>query len=274
MEFNILQCKYLMAPYTTQKIERIVKDYEIDFFVGARRELFVDSVKYNVNEGDICFRTPGQKVYGLGDNAAYLLTLDFSNRPYIKHYSRNTAKEFQPICDSELLRDIPCIFRPRNIEKYKFLFSILSLQLDRQSDVSKAVVMEILYRINADLKHDFYEKNASEPSAIGKVAQYIQLNYNQNINIDTLAKIACLDRSYLIRSFKKEYKKTPISYMIGVRLNNARDMLLNSDLPVAQIAERCGYNSESFFIQQYKKKFGATPYSHRKEVWGDSDKYL
>ena len=273
MEFKILQCKYLTTPYTTQKIERIVKDYEIDFFVGVKRELYVDGIKCNVNEGDICFRTPGQKVYGLGDNAAYLLTLDFSDRPYIKHYSRNTAKELQPISDLELIRDIPCIFRPRNVEKYKHLFSILSLQLDKQSEVSKAVVMEILYRINADLKRDFYEKHIHEPSAIGKVAQYIHLNYYRNITINELAQIACLERSYLIRSFKKEYKKTPIDYTISVRLNNARDMLLSSDLPIAQIAERCGYNNESFFIRQYKNKFGVTPSAHRKEIWEETDKY-
>lgn len=267
MKFNILQCKRLTTPCTTKIIERVVADYEMDFFIGAKRELYIDGVRYKVQEGDICFRIPGQRVYGLGDNDAYLITLDFSNRPDIKNYSRNTAKEIQPICDLELISDIPVVFRPRNIEKYRLLFSMLYLQFDRKSEVSKAIVEEILYRINGDLKREFYEGKVTKSSAVEKVAQYIQLNFEKNITLEELSKIACLDRSYLIRSFKEKYKKTPVNYLISIRLNNARDMLLSSNLPLAQIAERCGYNNESFFIQQYKRKFGVTPASHRKQVW-------
>lgn len=266
MKFTVLQCKHFKAPYSTQINKRIVQDYELDLFLGEEREIYVDNVKYYVHRGDICFRRPGQSIYGIGEHDAYMLTLDFSNRERIKGYSRNTAKVLQPIYDSDILNDIPTVFSPCNIEKFQYLFFTLLMQLDYETDVSKALVMEIIYRLNAEIKRNFFKENALEPTAADKVAQYIHMHYAESITLETLSKVGCLDRSYLVRSFKKRYNRTPIDYLIKVRLNNARDLLLDTDLSIAEIAESCGYNNESFFISQYKNKFGKTPAQHRKSV--------
>ena len=266
MEFSILQCKHLGAGYASVTTERIVKDYEIDFYLGKHKDMYVDGKKYTLKYGDICFRRPGQRVYGMGDFEAYLLTLDFANRGYVKNYTRNAAIEQQPIFRNDILDEIPQVFVPRNIEKYNYLFKTLAVQLDYTKDAAKALVMEILYRINAELKHNFFEENISMPSPVDKIAQYIHTHYNENITLEKLSKIGNLDSSYLVRIFKKKYNNTPINYLIKIRLNNARDLILETDMPIADIAECCGYNNESFFISQYKTRFGVTPSQHRKDM--------
>lgn len=267
MDFSVLQCKYFFSPNVSKSNSRTVKDYEMDFFLGEYRELYVDNKKYVVKRGDICFRRPGQRAYGVGNNEAYLLTLDFTRRGRIeKDYSRNSAAEQQPVVACELLDEIPPVFTPHNRERYELLFKALTTQMNYTTDVSKAIVMEILYRINAELKHDYFVQNASASEPVDKIMQYIQRHYAENITLKTLSEIAHLDRSYLVRIFKKKYQCTPIRYLINLRLNNARDLVLETDASIADIADCCGYNDKSFFIAQYKSKFGITPSKHRKNI--------
>lgn len=268
MEFTVLQCNRIIAPKPSRTMERVVKDYELDFFVGGDRDLYVDGVKHSIKKGDICFRTPGQRVYGVGYHNVYILTLDFSGHTPTENYNRNTPGPIQKICENELIRDIPHIFSPHNFEKYKYIFSLIFQQIDYNSETTHTLVTELLYRLNADLKHAAFEKISSLDSPIDKAAQYIHFHYSEKISLETLANIACLDKGYFVRSFKTKYKETPINYLINVRLDNASELILSTSLPISEICEYCGYNNESLFISQYKKRFGITPAKHRKQIWG------
>lgn len=267
MRFRVLQCGRIIAPLPSRSIERVVKDYELDFFVKGHRNFYVDDTKFSVSEGDICFRTPGQRVYGEGDHNAYILTLDFSGETPIKNYSRNTPGPIQKIFDNELIKNIPPFFSPHNLEKYKYIFSLISQQIDFNSDACHALVAELIYRINADLKRSEFKKIASLDSPVDKAAQYIHSHFGEKITLETLANIACLDKSYFVRSFKAKYKETPINYLINVRLDNASELILSTSLSISEIWESCGYYNGSLFIAQYKKRFGMTPAKHRKQIW-------
>lgn len=267
MEFRVLQCSRIIAPMPSKTIERIVKDYEIDFFVKGNRDLYVDGEKFSVKEGDICFRRPGEKVYGVGDHNAYALTLDFSLLAPQGNYSRNTPGPIQKKFESELIENIPPIFSPHNFEKYNYIFSLISHQIDFNNESAHALVTELIYRINADLKHNAFEKIATISNPVDKAAQYIHFHYAEKITLETLANVACLDKSYFVRSFKAKYKETPINYLINVRLDNASELILSTALPISEVCECCGWSNESLFISQYKKRFGTTPAKHRKQIW-------
>lgn len=79
-----------------------------------------------------------------------------------------------------------------------------------------------------------------------------------------LLKKANVDKSYLIRLFKKDFGYSPIEYLIKLRMDHAQYLILNTNLTVNEISRLCGYNTPSFFINQYKKFFGTTPNNDRK----------
>lgn len=72
-----------------------------------------------------------------------------------------------------------------------------------------------------------------------------------------------MDKSYLIRLFKKDFGYTPIEYLIKLRLEHAQYLILNTNLNIGEISRLCGYNTPSFFIEQYKKAYGRTPKNQR-----------
>lgn len=273
MNLTVLECRRFVAASATEIIKRVVKDYEIDFYIKGDREIYVNNERYDIHEGDICFRRPGQEVYSFGDYDCFIVTIDFSGTANPKNYNRNSATVIQPECNSILIKDIPPVITPHNVAKYKSLFYTLESQADLNNDEAiNALVMEILFLVNADLSHRLFEENKLKPTTVESVAQYINQNYSEKITLDYLAKMAYLDRSYLVRAFKKRYGYTPIKYLIEVRLSHAEDLLLNSNMSVSEIACQCGYNNESFFIAQYKKKFSMTPSQHRNHIWNIENK--
>lgn len=78
------------------------------------------------------------------------------------------------------------------------------------------------------------------------------------LTIDELAAMACLDKYYFIKLFKKETGTTPRRLINSIRLANAFSMLKNGDDIIA-VAYKCGYSSQAAFTNAFKKKFGITP---------------
>jgi AraC family transcriptional regulator len=73
------------------------------------------------------------------------------------------------------------------------------------------------------------------------------------------AKAAALSPFHLIRAFRGVYGETPLAHAAGARLDRARQTLLASRLPIAEVAQRAGYDSRTAFDRAFARRFGATP---------------
>ena len=73
-----------------------------------------------------------------------------------------------------------------------------------------------------------------------------------------------ISRSYLQRMFKEYFGKTIFEELNALRLEKAKKFLLETDLPAADIAEKCGFSTYSFFVQKFRDTFGASPAKFRK----------
>ena len=75
-----------------------------------------------------------------------------------------------------------------------------------------------------------------------------------------------------IRSFNRRFKQaagiTAGEYLQNLRLNNAKELLRTSNLPIADIAEQCGYQDGSYFCQRFKQQMEQTPRAYRRAVRG------
>lgn len=265
MNFHILECKRFVAPSATSVIKRTVCNHELDYYVKGERTLYVDGVLHAVKDGCVCFRRPGQEVYSFGDYNCYIITLDFSKQTPIANYSRNKATAIEPISKSDMIAAIPTVFSVRRSKELLQLITSLSEQPDKNTEASHMLLREILYLLNADICHRYYEEH-NATTAIDEVFEYINKHYREKPSLNELAALSYMDKSYLCRAFKKRFGESPIETVIRLRLNHARDLLFNTDMTVKEIASACGYNDTSFFIAQYKKAFESTPNEDRKTM--------
>ena len=263
MDFNILACSRFIAKCKEASPQRFVRNYEFDFYPTANRSITIDNKTSSITDGCICFKKPGQIVSSIGDYDCYMLTIDFSKSVSPYNYQRNTALYTEPLNNNPLISNMPDIFVSRHINDLTILFSTLSKQVDLNSKTSRLCFEEILHIINADLKHIERKNYIYKKTPADDVLQYINKNFSKQLTLSDLANYACISESYLVRLFKAQYSITPIDYLIQCRLNYSKDLLVNTNLSVSEIATLCGYNNSTFYGTQFKRFFHITPLQYR-----------
>ncbi len=247
---------------------RIVMDYEFDFYLNHKREMFINDTHYTIRENDLVFRKPGQTVKSIGDYDCYILSIDFSGTHIVSNYSRNKANIMQKEYDSPLLHAIPPVFNPTHSEEIKLLFKKLNHEFkkDGNSTVTHKLLMQLLLQIGADCYDTSDITYYDTDDVISDICYYLSSNLKEEINLDYLARHFGFNKSYLIRKFKKEIGMSPINYLINLRLDNAKKLLKRTDYSIQEISYLCGYSDYAFFSTSFKKKFSLSPMEYRKSI--------
>ncbi|MBT1154086.1 helix-turn-helix transcriptional regulator [Aminobacter anthyllidis] len=110
----------------------------------------------------------------------------------------------------------------------------------------------------------FHEAQISErerhtPRSIHRARRYMEENFAKELTVGQLADMLALTPSHLVSAFRKHIGVTPVRYLWQIRAAHGRQLLLHSDLPVLEIAERCGYKNPYHFSRQIKLHFGMPP---------------
>lgn len=120
--------------------------------------------------------------------------------------------------------------------------------------------------IDTFLKRDNIKISPDDKIALEDVRKYLDDHYAMNVNQKTLEKISMMSGTKLKKFFKDTYHQTIKEYTRRKRMNIAEVLLLNSNLPIKEIAESVGYSSHSKFSTYYKKYKGKFPSEVRKTI--------
>lgn len=262
MNVKILEARRYSSAFSKTPC-RTVKDYELDIERTDGRIYRYCGKEYVLSRQDVLFRTPGGTVSSVGAQDSYIVTVDFSDRVHSGAYSRNTLGELQPLAQNDLLTRLPPVIHPRDSGALLQLYKALVEIPDRSCDAAIALFYEILYTLNAEIAHSEYERTKPRRDAVDIVLSYMIRHLSDDLTLPSLAAVAGLEKSYLIRQFKQRTGKTPIEMLIEMRLDHASDLVATTDMKIHEIAEASGYKTPSFFISEYKKRFGVTPEAHR-----------
>jgi AraC-like DNA-binding protein len=93
---------------------------------------------------------------------------------------------------------------------------------------------------------------------------YICQHFGNKISVESLASACNISVSALERRFKKHLKRTPHQYINEVRLDNARQMLLETDKSIGSIALESGFADHSHFTRSYNRHYSVTPSEQRR----------
>ena len=98
---------------------------------------------------------------------------------------------------------------------------------------------------------------------VNKCQDWLAENYRISSPITALVKYSRLSERSLVRRFGKATGMSPLDYVHALRLEEAKQLLENSDLTVEGIANEVGYEDASFFGRLFRKKSGITPKQYR-----------
>ena len=154
-------------------------------------------------------------------------------------------------------------------EETLFILKNLLLEIDLNTDGCETICtdyLEILLlklvRANSFSLRPATSEQTSKECACAK--RYMDENYAKDITLDQLADMAHVNKFYLIRTFKKEFNMSPITYLIQRRLLESKYLLRNTDHSLEQISHLVGFSSSSYFSQSFRNQENISPTEYRR----------
>lgn len=115
------------------------------------------------------------------------------------------------------------------------------------------------------------ENHQSDNSYVQKSLEYIQNNYQNVITVQEIADYLSINRSYLTTLFKQFLHLSPQEFIKRYRMNQAEELLVNSDLTINQISFSCGYANQLSFSKAFRQYHDISPKEYRKQYQLDKE---
>ncbi|MHA6261899.1 GlxA family transcriptional regulator [Arenibacterium sp. CAU 1754] len=138
---------------------------------------------------------------------------------------------------------------------------------DHGEELANAVADQLIY---SSIRTDQDTQRLSVPTRIGvrhpKLSQVIQMmeaNIEEPISPSVLAKDVGMSTRQLERLFRRYLNRSPKRYYMELRLQKARNLLMQTDMSVINVALACGFASPSHFSKCYRAHYDTTPYRER-----------
>jgi len=173
-------------------------------------------------------------------------------------------KEYFEIVDNRVLANLSYMVRTEARRRLEFTLEQWESSANDGDDRSNAAlqlhgILMLFYRDSQRHHTGAPPPRRNASGALNQVKYFMENNYAAPINLRQAAEKIGVSPSHLSRMFHREYGVGFNQYLLSLRLEAARQLLVESRLQITEIAARCGFGSCSYFIKQFRAHFGTTP---------------
>lgn len=184
-----------------------------------------------------------------------LLKITSSKYPNIKIIVISGYDDFKYAQQALKYQAVDYLLKPLLTDELLETFSKIRISLDAQTNIIKYNILQL---------KDEYSYSPEEIAHL--VEAYIKENYTQEINFDLISHNFNFSSSYLSKIFTKHIGENLSKYLISLRINKAKQLLLNNrELSIKDIGELVGYPNQFYFSRIFKSVVGKSPASYRDE---------
>lgn len=124
----------------------------------------------------------------------------------------------------------------------------------------------VLYRNSTRMasQRPVYSHRLPTNSPLFRAVTFIESHYGQTISVADIAHVACLSRSRLNQLFNETEGQSISRYLMNTRMMHAVEILAETDAPLTEIAEGCGFSEAAYFSRVFKSWFNVSPSRYRR----------
>lgn len=129
------------------------------------------------------------------------------------------------------------------------------------------IALERLYGLtNSGSLYNKYKAVSIKNKKLREVILYMESHYAKSISLKDIAKNSGLNHTTLTKLMKEETGMTAMEYLMNYRIDVAKKHLAFTDIPLKELAMRCGFKTVSHFTRVFKDRTGKTPAFYRKNA--------
>lgn len=259
---------FLLKPVRRETLLKAVADCMIDLPRRSTERLLpadtVPAVSAAVNIDDQESDDIGGRIRDLLERRAYRDCLRLVRHRLEAIYAhRDIAPRHEVLDLAEILTDLAgrlgCTLPAALI---RHVAELESQRLDARSQYQ---VQELFSQITDALFETDGERGAPAGERIETVLHFIERNLAKGITLEDAAEFAHVSPCYLSRLFRKKMNRTFVSYLKDQRIERAKTLLQNSDLPITNVSLDLSYADANYFCKAFKKEVGISPSQYRQQ---------
>ncbi|MFF2889994.1 helix-turn-helix domain-containing protein [Paenibacillus sp. NPDC057967] len=248
------------------------------FSVRGSAQVQINDVRYTVSRCQLIHGSKGAVLR----MAAYDVPFEYYLLYYKAEMARSYRQEIAFLTESSNRLLAPYCFVPHEpVSLLHKLDELLAIWNSDSPDAFRQFQAKTLFHAwVCEMLRQMGEQSDSryEPDLVGQATRYIYAHYREPITLDSLAKALNYSVPYITKQFKRQTGKSPIDFLIGVRIEKAKELLRRTDTSVQEIAEGVGYADLSYFAKTFKKHTGQTPLQYKENAGGvhetRADRYI
>ncbi len=151
------------------------------------------------------------------------------------------------------------ILRALNTFAFEYSKSMMNseITLDAQTEIITHWIIRSIFGETLDLRA------VSSDYSVARAQHFMEQHFAEHITVSKLAALGHVSPSCFNRRFKKEIGITPIEYLIEIRIERSKTLLRRKNIPVTEIAMRCGFGSNAHFSTCFQARLGISPSEYR-----------
>lgn len=245
-------------------------DVELILVLSGRMDYNVNGEIIRLTEGNGIFVNARQLHYGFSAEhhqceficvLFHPLRLCSSLRLEQQYLSPLLSDESIPCC--HLHRDIP--WQKQILEDVEAMYAV------RDLEAAELQVQSLFYRMWWNLYTNLHSgQKQKKPdnhrlSALKAMLSYIETNYQNPITLDDISAAGNVGKTSCYNLFQKYVNQAPNLYLINFRLGKGAELLVSSELSIAEICYEVGFGGASYFAEMFRKRYNCSPSAYRRE---------
>ena len=248
------------------------EELELGYIQEGASKIITVGAEYTIHQGDGFFIN--SNVMDMKQNAVpgkHTLEINHVFHPVFLsgHFkSRFDTKYIAPVTNNRQI-DVHVIRRGqpvadailKNLCRLKRLQAHADTEFQTRNILSETWLL-LLEDIRTNYKNGDTQKLVRQ-NRIRSMISFIHRHYAEKLTVMQIADAVGVSEREVTRSFRKDLNQTPIEYLISYRLNEAKRLLAESDLPITEICYQCGFSDSAYFGKVFRKTYGMTPSAYR-----------
>ena len=246
------------------------REVELIYVTKGTISLGIDDVPYKLSEGEIAFIGGGLIHYVLASPGSERFVYQFDLSYFTAGNKENLDlqklfAEVLPISPQWEREDEATVRR---------LLEAMNLESEKQETGYQFALRAELFQLITLLLRNV-PKQAKQSKKIKKLAtqdvlekldvifSYVEAHYQEELTLQNIAEVSGYSSFYFTKFFKKNTGKTFLTFLNEYRIDKAKWLLINSDLPVSEIITQTGFESDKTFYRLFKSSMAMAPLEYR-----------